>query len=188
VSSTKPDACGKKCTHFDYSDQNCGGCVPGEGKKCVRGVTTCVSGECIRGDGSTCAGECRSGEICCRGVCVTPQLDKRNCTGCGVECGPDEICCGSDGGCRNTNSDPRHCRRCDRICREEEPICYLGDCYKRCPNDLAECKSGRLRTCYEPERQLCCGGRVVSKDSLPEGAECCDDEIVVRPPGSFVCP
>jgi hypothetical protein len=194
--------CGTKCSNL----KRCRNILPGtpgypEGYREV-----CAGGRCIRDtDGSRCTAarepdgrglpnvppnQCGGGLICCEGNCVDPTRPP-NCGGCGgAATGQRPACC--EGARRDLQSDSRHCGRCFNRCPEDKPTCYappgtpMSDvCRKNCPDPLFRCGGDK---CHNPDTELCCGGQVYTIASLPPNAECCGDEIEIRPPGSFFCP
>jgi hypothetical protein len=194
--------CGTRCENL----KRCRNILPGSPGYPEGYREVCAGGRCIRDtDGSRCTvardeagdrglsnvppNQCGGGLVCCEGQCVDPTRPP-NCGGCGgTATGQRPACC--EGARRDLQSDPRHCGRCFNRCPDDKPTCYappgtpMSDvCRKNCGDRLDRC-SGK---CYDPETELCCGDNVYTIASLHPDARCCDDQIEIRPPGSFFCP
>ncbi len=90
------------------------------------------------GDGGvSCA--CDIGEICCDDVCVSPNVDPRNCGRCGLICGAGTVCSSGSceplcappttfcsGFCVDTSNSPDNCGGCGRNCASG--LCQDGMC------------------------------------------------------------
>ena len=195
--------CGTRCNNL----KRCRNILPGSPGYPEGYREVCAGGRCIRDtDGSRCIAarddaearglpnvppnQCGGRLICCQGQCVDPTQPP-NCGGCGgTATGQRPGCC--EGARRDLQSDPRHCGRCFNRCPDDKPTCYappgtpMSDvCRKNCPEPLFRCGGDK---CHNPDTEICCGGNVHTIASLPPNAECCGDEIVIRPPGSFFCP
>ena len=198
-----PDECGRDCTDFKIDDKNCGGCHTGSHEECLPGQTTCVDGDCVGGDtaGSSCHGNnegprCPAGSVCCAEptefenvrelICRDLKHDVKACGGCNKPpCeGKTPACCG--GKCADTHGDPRNCGECGKRCKQDEG-CHQGKCVKNCPPGLKKCSTGQLRTCYQESSEICCGGRVTSREGYTN-PKCCGDEIVDHEESAWFCP
>jgi hypothetical protein len=159
-------------------------CGPGE---------ICVGGACVPQNATGCAGGCPPSSPdpldvrswCCAGQCKDLTSDLDNCGRCGARCatGKRPTCC--EGYCRDTASDPRHCGGCFKPCRTEG-ICHAGKCLDECPAPLRQCG----KTCYRPQTELCCNGKVVAKDDLQHDRDHCSprrDRCGTRCPPGQIC-
>jgi uncharacterized membrane protein YphA (DoxX/SURF4 family) len=196
--------CGGECISSLMDERNCGTKCENL-RRCENSTfrhDVCSGGRCIPdGDGSRCAvargsdappaRQCPGGMICCQGNCVDPNRTG-NCGGCGSTAGSAgrrPACC--QGLPRDVANDARHCGACFNRCPPDKPYCYAPPgtaanegCREECGRGLDACG----RRCYRPRTEMCCGGRIYVKASLPENAECCGGEIEIRPPGAWFCP
>jgi hypothetical protein len=160
-----------------------GKCVACETPSQCPAGDTCKDFECVPLCGAN--GSCPTGLSCCGPICVNEQTDPDNCNGCGDECAPGEACiageckarsschggpvCGTSEqccatGCANTNSDPRNCGACGRICQTGE-TCAGGECSSpmschgapACLPPQQCCEDGCTDTSSDPKNCSTCG-------------------------------
>ncbi len=142
--------CGDQCVDTNNNSNNCGTC----GNVCPS-RQTCFGGSCnCPGHLQACGEEscCNSGsgfcETCSNGVCATKQcpgdkvLDKLTCQ---CACPPGLFNCSGDL-CVDTNSDPKNCGFCGKVCSGSKTAC-------------------ENRTCVCPNQQTCSSPKVFNEDT-----------------------
>lgn len=128
-----------------------------------------ASGDGSGGDGGL---ACVGGTISCGDKCIAPELDPKNCGGCGKQCAAGEMCSagmcatycqtgympcsggGADGGpsgpyCANLNSDPNNCGACGNVCSNNHgiPSCTNGTCATTCLGTYVDCDKNPATGC-----------------------------------------
>lgn len=179
------DVCPDGCAFTATDDRNCGKC----GSECLPGQQ-CVGGKCQLVNSDQCPGGCPPNDDllarwCCDGQCKDLGNDVDNCALCSRACtrGKKPTCC--SGYCRDISSDPRHCGGCFKPC-PTQGICHAGRCRDACPQPLKQCGE----TCYRPQTELCCNGRVVAKTDLQHDNDHCSanpERCGVRCPPGTAC-
>src|SRR5262249_46492257 len=106
------------------------------------------------GDAGTCfvdAGQCSCKQdfdcgggslICCNGVCVAKDNDKKNCGGCSVAC-ISQTCC--SGKCADLTNDSSNCGSCGKSCANPPNAngtgCVASKCTFNCKAGFGDCNN-----------------------------------------------
>lgn len=113
-------------------------------------------------------GLCGPGTIACGNKCVAPDIDPKNCGGCGKQCASGDMCStgtcatycqpgytvcgGGDGGapyCANFQTDPQNCGGCGTACSNAHGVgtCVAGACKTLCIGTYADCDNSATNGC-----------------------------------------
>jgi hypothetical protein len=181
---TFPDCCNGRCTNFQSSEANCGGC----GGACPPGWL-CCGGTCINPATDTnncgdCGRICPTGGVCQGGTCACPAGFPECAGRC---CPPGQLCCtGETGGqcttpgpprdglpwCGQSGPSPVFClnncpadSECGPICSGE--LCTVDWYCSPCPPGLIACSGTCTNTATDPNNCSACG------NSCAQGQVCC---------------